>query len=87
MINKNEINTNDIDEELIETLYKNLNWQKGYEAAIQDLRTLVARFYNVDHRTVIRNVIQYLYRPIDFKNLGDHKGFPYWNDHNIDIEE
>lgn len=53
-------------------------WQEGYEQAIKDIRDQVSRFYNINSRNAIRFIIQYLYRPIDFKNLENWILYGIW---------
>ena len=57
-------------------------WQKGYESAIKDLRVALAPMYNRDKQFAIRDIIMYLYRDIDFKNLYDWRIKNLWTSDN-----
>lgn len=59
-------------------------WQDGYKTALEDIRDELARNYNVNPKTVILMLIQYLYRPIvDFKNMQTWKTYSVWTKDNL----
>ena len=64
------------------SISENPVWQKGYTSAIEDLRVGLATIYNRDRKFSIRDVIMYLYRDINFKDLYHWKYLNIWTDEN-----
>lgn len=65
-------------------IYQNEIWQNGYECAIVDLRFKLAQAYSANNRNAIRDMIQYLYRKIDFDNMLKWTNESLWNVSNLD---
>lgn len=66
------------------SITENPIWQNGYETAIADLRHSLAAMYSANNKFAIRDVIMYLYRKIDFKNLYAWRYKNIWTIENLD---